>query len=274
MNSRATSGKNLQTVFPVANTKGAYEIGAIGPSAPNLDPAVLFSSSAKQQRTPVRGQSYGGRRLRYRWVDQLKPWQVRMLHQADAVAFQLGLPLETFITVNYHATFPGGAAMASTFKKAMKRMGQWLRDNGVCFAYIYVHENPDDAKPNSHLLVHVPLRLRRAFKDKAGEWFDALDGGVQVEPRNDAKRRAKGQSTRLQYMAKGAPDPICRIYGGRRAAGGQGPITLKRSGVAQFLQPKHQKEFPLALTRVEPAFQTASSSEEFLGAITREEKQA
>lgn len=176
--------------------------------------------------------------MRYRWRDDLKPWQVHMLHEGDFRAAQIGLPLNTFVTVNYHGTFAGGAAMASTFKLGMKRMGQWLRDHGVPVAYVYTHENPGDEKPNSHILVHVPAKLIRRFKAKANGWFDALDGGVKVEARNDAQRRAKGLGTRLQYMAKGAPFVVCRSYEGFRAKGGQGPIAIKRAGVAQCLQAK------------------------------------
>ena len=250
MNGMATGGKNLQTVFAVADQKGAYEMGLLSPAAPDPEHHPLFSSLAKRQRTPVPGPStahdctsrnarnYGPRRLRYRWADQLKPWQVAMLHEADAVATALGLPLNTFITTNYHGTFPGGAAMASTFKRALKLMCQWLRDNGTPAAYVYVHENPSDEKPNSHLLVHVPAELRRAFKARAAAWFQALDGGVKVDPRNDTQRRAKGLGTRLAYMVKGADDFTCRRYGGRRAKGGQGPISIKRAGVAQLLRSK------------------------------------
>ena len=249
MNGAATGGKNLHTVFAVAEGKGAYEMGLFSPAAPNLRHHPLFSSLAKRQRTPVSSilkappkprpaRNYGGRSMRYRWADQLKPWQAHMLHEADAVASQLGLHLNAFLTVYYAATFAGSAAMPATFAKAVKRMGQWLRNNGVPAAYVYVHENPGDTKPNSHFLVHVPPRLLPAFKARAGEWFDALDGGVKVDPRNDTQRRAKGLGTRLAYMCKGADDITARRYGGRRAKGGQGPVAFKRAGVAQCLRRK------------------------------------
>jgi hypothetical protein len=248
MNGTATSGKNFQTVFAVADQKGACETGPFSPAEPHNDNHALFSSlaPAKQglipglatQLQPRPARNYGGRSMRYHWPDQLKPWQVHMLHDADAVALQLNLPLNTFLTVYYGATFDGEAAMASTFRLGMKRMGQWLADHGIRFAYAYVHENPGDLKPNSHVLLHVPTQLRRAFKAKAADWFDALDGGVRVDPRNDAQRRAKCQGTRLQYMAKGCDDITCRRYGGRRAKGGQGPVSIKRAGVAQCLLTK------------------------------------
>jgi hypothetical protein len=233
MNSTRTSGKNLQTMSQQPNPKVACEIRTLAPSSPAAGSIAFFSSSAQRQRMP---RHYGPRRMRYRWVDDLKPWQVRMLHEADAAAIAIGLPLNTFITINYHGTFAGGGAMAATFKRGMKCMGQWLRDKGVKFAFVYTHENPEDEKPNTHILVHVPPKLRRAFEAKVGDWFGALDGGVRVDPRNDANRHARGQGTRLQYMTKGAPYTVCRIYGGYRAKGGQGPVTIKRAGVAQCLQ--------------------------------------
>lgn len=233
MNSTGTSGKNLQTMSQGQKSKGACEIRLLSLSAPAAGSIAFFSSSAQRQRMP---RQYGPRRMRYRWVDQLKPWQVHMLHEADVAAVAIGLPLNTFISINYHGTFEGGAAMAATFKRGMKCMGQWLRNKGVKFAFVYTHENPDDEKPNTHILAHVPSKLRRAFEAKAGDWFGAMDGGVRVDPRNDAQRRNRGQGTRLQYMTKGAPYPVCRIYGGYRAKGGQGPVKIKRAGVAQCLQ--------------------------------------
>lgn len=259
MNRVATTGKNLQTGFAVKKGKEAYEMGLVPtPSLHNDNTALLYSLA---RRKPMQSQpsstspewrtarNYGARKTRYRWVGQLKRWQVIAWYDADAVAEQLGLPLNTFVTIAYGATFPGEAAMASTFKRGKKLMVQWLRDKGLPAAYLYVHENPDDARPNSHLLIHVPKHLHRAFKAKTGDWFDALDGGVRVDPRNDADRRAKGLGTRLQYMAKGADDMTCRFYGGRRAKGGQGPIAIKRAGVAQCLIGK--AEFRLACTRAE-----------------------
>jgi len=198
--------------------------------------------------------------MRYRWLDELKPWQVHMLHQADAVASQRGIPLNVFVTIFWEATFPGSAAMASTFRLGMKRMGQWFRDHGLPAPFVYVHENPAGIKLNSHLLVHVPARHRRAFSAKLGDWFQALDGGVKAEPRNDAARLAKGQGTRLQYMTKGADDMTCRSRGGRRAKGGQGPISIKRAGVAQCLGGR---------ARAIRARPRRGSRQDFIGVTTR-----
>ena len=125
--------------------------------------------------------------------------------------------------------------MASTFKLAMRRMVQWLRDKGIPAAYCYVHENPFGERPNSHILIHLPPQLRGAFSERASIWFQALDGGVHVDLRKDAQRLAKGLPGRLQYMSKGADFLTCRRYGGHRSTGGQGPVSIKRAGVSEFL---------------------------------------
>lgn len=258
MNTRATTGKNLQMSPHEENTKGAYEIRVVSTSVANDTSRPLLSSLAPRQREPVSCPShrnYGGRRLRYRDLDNLKPWQVHMLHRADATASQAGCPLNTFVTIFWEATGPRSAAMASTFRRGMKRMEQWLRDKGTRAAFVYVHENPGDCKLNSHLLVHVPRRLQSFFNALSSDWFEALDGGVQVDPRNDARRAAAGLGTRLQYMAKGGDDFTCRLYSGRRASGGQGPISIKRAGVAQWLN-----RMPARLTTIPAAGQGISGS--------------
>lgn len=174
LNIAATSGKNLQNTFSDEKTKGAYEIKPVATPSPNNRPSALFSSLS---HPPI--SSYGGRQLRYRDYENLKPWQVYNLHTADSVARAMGMPLNTFISIFWEATFPGAAAMAKTFARGMKRLNAWLSYHKTRFVYIYVHENPDDAKPNSHLLVHVPKKLKAAFIAKALGFFDALDGGVR-----------------------------------------------------------------------------------------------
>ena len=125
----------------------------------------------------------------------------------------------------------------STFQIGLKRAGQWLRGHGHPFVYIYVHENPGCERPHTHLLIHIPLGLIKAFVAQMAGWFGgANDTDVRVEPRTlPGWSRAK----RLRYMIKGAHYLVCKAYDGRRNKGGQGPIECKRSGVCQYLR----KEF-------------------------------
>jgi len=47
----------------------------------------------------------------------------------------------------------------------------------------------------------------------------------------------------LRYLGKGAPQPICRKYGGRREPGGQGFVPFKRIGVSQTLGQKARDDY-------------------------------
>ena len=200
----------------------------------SLAPRKRGPSNTRSLAPRKRGPS-NTRKSRYRDVAKLKPSQVDNLHLADAHACRIGTPLNTFITVAWLLTAKGDLD-ASAFQRATKRMAQWLRDRGATATYIYAHENPvsklGDPIPNTHMLVHVPAKLKKAFKAKLSGWFDVEgDGAVQVDPRT--KSNYNGSDKRLHYMAKGADNLTCRQYGGYRKPGGQGVIRIKRSGVSQ-----------------------------------------
>lgn len=233
------SVKNLQTVLHADGDLRAYEIkGFSGTGVTTPKPPSLYSS-AERKRYP-----YLNSRERYRNPSNLKPFQVDNWHPAAAHASKISAPLNTFVTVTWGATEYGDIT-AEAFQSSCKPLCQWLRDNGAPVAYIYVHENPTtvagDAKPNTHLLLHVPSRLTRAFNAKLDDWFRAImDGAVKSDPRTS--RGYKGLD-RLQYMAKGADYCTARQYGGYRKPGGQGIITFKRSGVSQSLNWKARDAF-------------------------------
>ena len=229
MNAVATADKNVQTTTQAEPLKKADEIRVISTPATSAQPSSYISSLAGRKPTA----KYGGRHLRYRDHANLKPWQVHDLRAADALANATGVPLNTFITICWGATFDGEAHMPRNFRRGVKRMSQWLRDNGVLIAWLYVHENPGDIKLNSHILVHVPARLQKCISERAAVWFGALDGGVRVDPRCRPGRK----DTRLQYMTKGAPFLVCKqASDGWRSRGGEGTIEIKRAGVSKLLR--------------------------------------
>lgn len=231
-------GKNLQTVSNAQNCVKGYEKRGFSVVSGNPQNRVSLLSLAQLQPGP-----FHSRKARYRDVSNLKPWQVENLHLANAHAIQIGAPLDTFVTIAWLLT-QCGQLEAHVFQLGMKRMCQWLKDNRSPVAWTYVHENPlsiyGDEKPNTHILLHVPQRLRCAFKAKLGGWFDALDGGVKGEPRT--YRNYSGPD-RLQYMCKGADFWICKNFGGHRSIRGQGIVSIKRSGVSQNLNRKARQVF-------------------------------
>ena len=186
-------------------------------------PAALF----RRFITPThRTSSQRSRKARKKDINNLKGWQVNDLFRADAIADRLGLGMNWFMTIT--------PLIISTFQIGLRRAGQWLRDHGVPFVYIYVHENPGGERPHSHLLIYVPQRFIKAFVAHAGGWFEAEnETDVRVEPRT---MPGWSRKTRLLYMVKGAHHCVCKAYGGHRKRGGQGSINFKRSGVCQYLR--------------------------------------
>ena len=155
------------------------------------------------------------------------------MHAADKFAGEIGLPLRQFVTIYWYAT-DTGKLTAETFRQAMKRLVQWVRDQGAETAYVYVHENPmgqwGDVIPNTHFLIHRPQKISRAaFTAAIERSFKAHDGGALVQPRTIGGR----PDHRLQYMGKAARQKDCRTKKGDRKRGGQGTINFKRSGASQ-----------------------------------------
>ena len=218
-------GTNLQTPFPTVRPIRAYEKSTISAVSSANENHPSFTSLAQPSRS---------RSTRYRDNENLKPWQVDQLHQADTFAAEIGLPLNRFLSIAWRLT-DAGRLDVEAFRCGMKRMCQWLRDNRAEPAWVYTHENPvsiyGDDRPNTHLLLHLPRRIRRCdFDAMLPGWFGAWDGGVKPEPRTHPGYVGPD---RLLYMAKGAHYLTCRKYGGYRLPGGQGVVTVKRSGTSQ-----------------------------------------
>jgi DNA-binding XRE family transcriptional regulator len=185
--------------------------------------APLFSSLSRPPHKASAGRS---RKTRQRDLENLKGWQVKDLHHADAIADSLGLGMDWFVTIT--------PLHISTFQIGLKRAGQWLRDHGHPFVYIYVHENPGGYRPHTHLLIHIPLGLIKPFVARMADWFAGTnETDIRVEPRT---MLGWSRAIRVRYMTKGARYLACAAYEGHRKKGGQGPIEFKRSGVCQYLR--------------------------------------
>ena len=229
-------GKIFNTSWHPGGEQNVVATGPSEPSASDQSQALTLSSSAAP-KAPSTHPQYGPRWLRQRWPEDLKPWQVANLHLADEEARRIGLPQNAFITITWHLTHPGFGAMPQTFSAGMNRLGMWLRRRGVPrFAWIFVHENPpvpntEDSRPNTHLLVHVPRKLRREFDAKLQDCFDH-----RITASIFGREVAQAKTSSLHLEGSAVPD--LQEFGGYRARGGQGRIEVKRSGVAQCLRHK------------------------------------
>jgi len=181
---------------------------------------------------------------RRRNIDNIKPRQVAGLWDASNFATEIGRPLNMCLTLKWTTKCP--ETMQPKFRKGWDCTRRWLRDKNLPFHAVYCHENPggtidkpDAGRLNSHLFAYVPKRLLAVFEDKVEAWFPdaaARPNGIRVEwPDNRLKV--------LRYMHKGAPQPICRKYGGRRESGGQGYLPFKRIGWSQTLGQKARQDY-------------------------------
>jgi hypothetical protein len=217
-------GRNLQKADQSFRAVTSSSKSGISLAAINTADTPSYVVSAKRQHS---------RSMRYRNSHRLKPWQVEELHRADAYARTVGLSLNRFCTIAWLLT-DHGTLSAAAFQIGMKRVTQWFRDHGYPFAYIYVHENPvsrmGDDVPNTHILFHAPGGIRNSdLHSIFCVAFQSLDGGIDIRSRVE-----RGHADfRLQYMTKGADDLTCRRFGGRRKAGGQGVVLIKRCGTSQ-----------------------------------------
>lgn len=222
------TGRNLQIGFRGVIALRAYEEIGFFPVPTNdntTGPLLVKRTSSPYSPTH--------RKERYRDTGNLKRSQVDNLFDADNYANQIGLPLNRFVSVAWLLT-GSGQLDAEVWQIALKRISQWVRDQSGKMAFVYTHENPvstlGDEKPNSHILVHLPKHISTtAFSRQVEKAFEALDGGVDVQPRTFGKN----PDTRLQYMTKGASQQTCWAHGGRRKKGGQGIIEIKRCGTSQ-----------------------------------------
>lgn len=226
-------GRNLHTQQSGLGSVSTWSNTPISDDQGN-SPQPPSSISLRSVRTMPRNT----RADRYRDVANLKAWQVEALIEADAHASAIGQPLNMFLTVSWLLT---DATSINTieFGRGLRAMSQWLRNRGVSPTWLYVHENPvsdfGDDKPNTHILLNLPRKISRAkFSLMLHRWFSAFDGGVDLRPRTMPGYIGPD---RLPYMCKGAPQTVCFKHGWRRKRGGQGTITIKRSGTSQNIGP-------------------------------------
>lgn len=195
----------------------------------SLENTVPLHQPARRRPARARRRDWQkkARYQRSRQPERLRPWQIENLFAANHFAGFIGLRLNTFVTVSWQNTREGNDDLQKRFQRAMKAMGQWFRRKNCPATWIFVHENPDNSRPNCHLLVHVPPGQLGSFKEMAQKWFDALEGGVLIRTRNGHQDRC------LSYMVKGTDWVTARRYGAR--ARKQGVINFKRCGWTQNL---------------------------------------
>jgi hypothetical protein len=91
----------------------------------------------------------------------LRLGEVRNLMAAAVFTTQEHRPLNRHTTIHFEAA--GIAEPVAALRRYMKLPRDWLRTQGMEFAYIWVREAGERKGEHAHLLMHVPSHLVVAF---------------------------------------------------------------------------------------------------------------
>lgn len=172
----------------------------------------------------------------------LRRTEVENLIQADFFATRTGRPLNTFISIRWIHTEHGEANINKRWTALLNAMRIWASRQGIEWAMIAVHENPERAEPafNSHLLANIPTALYGAF----AEWLKKRLGGAPEAV--DIRRRTStswSKDNTLRYMLKGCDPQTARAFGIRYS--NQGIVPFKRSATTQNINARAREEWRL-----------------------------
>lgn len=216
---------------------------------------VLLESHFPLYRVVAHGRGFsplpgrGGARNRAdRMTTGLSEGDASKLLEAKDRAFQIGLPLNRFVTVHWESA--GVADDMKATARLLKLITDWLRTRGRQVAFAWVRENGHGKGAHVHILLHLPPDLLDAFNRRQRGWLKACGarwrGGV-LKTRSIGRtyRQALGGgpdylanlAETVDYVLKGADHRARERFGIRRCEDG-GTVLGKRSGVSQNLGPE------------------------------------
>ena len=215
------------------------------PDSRSGDRHIRSSSNQKENQTAPAPKRKRGRPKKHwyhrvefhrsKCINRLKPRQVAELNVADKFAHRCGMPLDTFVTINWQLTSVLTADIPAHMRRALDAFRHWCERKSIKPAWLYVHEAPS-GRFNTHILCHIGSGLRGDLTLAAQSWFKACcPNAVLVEPR----RYPGHKDTRLQYMTKGTDQLTASRYHGH--AKPQGDIPFRRCGTSRNLGRAAQK---------------------------------
>jgi hypothetical protein len=143
------------------------------------------------------------RYLRSHQPKRLRRTEVLKLIQADQFATRTGRRLGTFITLRWHKTALGEAAINRRFSDLLNAARIWVSRRGIEWTALAVHENPPPSdKPtfNTHVLCNIPGTLHLAFTEWLVKQLGGSAGAIHIRPRVCPGWDA---DETLSYMLKG-----------------------------------------------------------------------
>jgi hypothetical protein len=160
------------------------------------------------------------------------------IHHATRYAERRGLPLNTFVTVNFTELGISSGASRMLRRLLSQRFSPWLRRSAPVRprptpTYVWAIENTTSTIA-AHWLVHIPNGAKQAFGKKLVSWLRDL-AGVEPQPKSIQVKRVYNVIGARRYILKGI-NPIWAAHLGVRPSN-QGLINGKRTGFSRNLGP-------------------------------------
>lgn len=164
----------------------------------------------------------GGARLdRARVSHNLKRRQCSDLIQAAYAAWQIGQPLNRFITILWERGGIDPRNNAAATGKFIKLAKDWARRHGYNMCWAWVQEHGEVNGAHVHILLHVPSELAHQFSPMPLRWvkqilpgsyqakvLKSLSVGSKYSPENNPRYYEAMLMTKVHYMLKAAPPDI------------------------------------------------------------------
>jgi len=201
-------------------------------------------------------------------------WKGTQTHYyAEGQAINIGLPLNTQITLNFSlAAIQPWDATTAFGKWRTQRFNKWARrpckGRGKAFdpTYAYVFENKKDPlvynqigsnlphNVHVHMYAHIPAERIFDLRARAYEWLDAISGTISAKEAVKIQWVAEDNGI-MRYSRKGANKAAAERYGVKDLQCPQGMIIGRRSGTSVNLGPTARRatDKKLGIVRLMPS---------------------
>lgn len=188
----------------------------------------------------------GARNRKDRVSTALKQEHSEGILKAIALAELKGMVLNRFWTVNYEWAGIGDSDGAAFIGKLLAQCGRFARNQGGCFAAVWVREIGPKNGAHVHIALHLPLGWKlsghhpRKWIKRAGGQYSTkvsdmrpIGGRLDCASTNPAHYWANAEAM-ANYMVKGSADTVAEELGLRLRKHG-GLVVGKRWGRTQNL---------------------------------------
>ncbi len=206
---------------------------------------IIPSARRPDGKLPFSG--WGGARNRAdRTSDGLTAKQVEHIIAAAQTAWRIGFPFNCHVTIHWEKMGVTDDRAAAATGALLTLVRDWLRKQGLPFAYAYVRENGDGKGSHVHILAHLPPGARWGYQ-RSRRWLEGITERPYRQGAIETRRvrgtiggrvvlpdlYAENLGVVVGYVAKGAPQEFLGAMGIIRAHEPGGRIIGKRVGWSQ-----------------------------------------